>query len=103
MGYIILHKIDVEEKQARYYALTWRPAITGQGWAVERAWGSLDSSRRQYKTAVIEDYDAVVSLVRRHLQRRFQHDYSVSETDEAGQALLERIETSYGECNEAEN
>ena len=100
MSYIILHKVDIEEGQARYYALTWLPAITGDGWALERAWGRLCSPRRQRKAGIAEDHDAVLQEVTYHLRRRMRHDYRIADVDQGGQALLDLVTNNRGEKDE---
>lgn len=106
MGYIALHNADPERKRARYYALTWSLAITGDGWAVERAWGSLDSKRRQHKVDLVEDWAATLGFVKRHLRRRLQHGYTVKGTDRDGRSLLDQhftIEEDRGQDYETED
>ena len=103
MSYIILRKVDTEAGQARYYALTWLPAITGDGWALERAWGRLSSSRRQRKAGIAEDHDALLQEVSHHLRRRLQHDYSIFDTDHGGQAFLDLVTSIQGENDETTN
>jgi hypothetical protein len=88
MSYITLHNVDLKRKQARYYALIWSPALTGDGWAVERAWGPLHSKRRQQKTDFVEDQTAALDFVARHLRRRLQHGYEVKTADRKGQTLI---------------
>ena len=103
MSYIILHKVDPEEGEARYYALTWLPAITGDGWALERAWGRLSSSRRQRKAGIVEDHDAVLQEVTYHLRRRLQHHYSIADVDQGGQALFDLVTRNQGGNDETTN
>lgn len=80
MGYLVLHKIVREQNQARYYALTWQPALIG-GWAVERTWGRLSSPSRRQRTMVVEDLDTALAVVCRHARRRLQHNYHLVEGD----------------------
>ena len=82
MAYIVLHHIDSERERARYYALTWQPALTGD-WAVERQWGPLDSRRRQSTVNLVEDQDKALALVIRHLRRRLRHGYHLVTLDQA--------------------
>ena len=88
MSYLVLHKVDREEDQARYYALVWQPALTG-GWVVERTWGRLSSRRRQQKADLVADADLAQALAARHLRRRLQHGYQAVKGDRAGCLLAE--------------
>ena len=88
MSYLVLHKVAPDENQARYYALTWQPALTG-GWIVERAWGRLSSRSRQYKTDSAADVNDAMAVVRSHLRRRLRHGYKVIEGDRDADDILE--------------
>ena len=88
MGYIVLQNVDPEQRKARYYALTWSPAITGSGWAVERAWGPLHARRRQHRTTVVAGRAAALDLAAHHLRRRLRHGYALRGADRDGQALV---------------
>ena len=88
MSYLVLHKVDREEDQARYYALVWQPALTG-GWVVERTWGRLSSRRRQQKADLVADAEIAQALAARHLRRRLQHGYQAVKGDRAGCLLVE--------------
>lgn len=80
MGYLVLHKIVREQNQARYYALTWQPALTG-GWVIEREWGRLASRGRQQRMIAVEDLDAALAVVCRHARQRLQHNYLLVDGD----------------------
>ena len=96
MSYLVLHKVDREENQARYYALVcgvplplrWQPALTG-GWVVERTWGRLSSRRQQQKADLVADAGLAQALAARHLRRRLQHSYQAVKGDRAGCLLVE--------------
>lgn len=88
MSYLVLHKIDREERQARDYALVWQPALTG-GWVVERTWGRLSSQRRQKRSDLVADAELAEALAARHLRRRLQHGYRAITGDRAGCLLVE--------------
>ena len=79
-----------KQSGGRYYALTWSPAITGDGWVVERTWGPLYNHRRQRKTTFTGDQAAALDLVAHHLRRRFRHGYTVREATPQGRALAEQ-------------
>ncbi len=95
MAYIVLHHVDLERKRARYYALTWQPALTG-GWAVERMWGPLDSQRRQSTVNLVEDRDQARAFVIRHLRRRLQHGYHLVNLEQAEQ-VVQAVEDLVGD------
>jgi ribosomal protein L34 len=78
-----------EQVGGRYYALTWSPAITGDGWIVERTWGPLYHCRRQRKADFSSDQAAALDLVARHLRRRFRHGYTVRDATAAGRVLVD--------------
>jgi hypothetical protein len=98
MGYITLHNVNPKEKRARYYALTWSPVLTDNGWAVERAWGPLHSKRRQQKTDFVEDQASALNFVARHLCRRLQHGYAIKGADLDGQILVSQRIAVTREC-----
>jgi len=83
VSYLVLHKVDLEEHQARYYALVWQPALTG-GWVVERTWGRLSSRSRQQKAELVADAEGAEARAARHLRRRLQHGYRAVTGDRAG-------------------
>lgn len=90
MGYIVLHNDEPEKERARYYALTWSPAVAGHGWAVERAWGPLHAQRRQQKTTLVDDQAGAQTEVLGHLKRRLRHGYVVADAGGAGRELVDR-------------
>lgn len=90
MSFIVLHSVDQEKGRSRYYALTWQPSLVA-GWVVERAWGPLRSSRRQRRTAQVEDWEQAQGLVTRHLKKRLRHDYHLADSDPGGQALFDGV------------
>lgn len=97
MSYLVLHKVDLEEHQARYYALVWQPALTG-GWVVERTWGRLSSRSRQQKAELVVDAEHAQALAARHLRRRLQHGYRAVTGDHAGCLLATLKETGEGQA-----
>jgi hypothetical protein len=90
MGYAVLCSVNPEQGRARYYALTWQPALDS-GWVVERAWGPLRSSRRQRRTNHVEEREKAMVLVTRHLKRRLRHDYRLAAADADGRVLFDGV------------
>lgn len=97
MSYLVLHKVDLEECQARYYALVWQPALTG-GWVVERTWGRLSSRSRQQKAELAADVERAEEIAARHLRRRLQHGYRAVTGDRAGCLLATLKEPGEGQA-----
>jgi hypothetical protein len=79
-----------EQTGGRYYALTWSPAITGDGWVVERTWGPLYNHRRQRKATFTDNQAAALDFVAHHLRRRLRHGYTIRDATPAGHTLAER-------------
>ncbi len=68
--------VDPDRNRARFYALTWQPALWGGG-ALIRAWGRLPGPGRA-RVAFYPDRTAAQPEVERLIARRLRRGYTVA-------------------------
>ena len=76
-GRVRFVSVDPERNRARFYTLTWQPALWGGG-AVVRAWGRLGSPGRTL-THFYLDRASAQARVERLIRRRLRRGYRVIE------------------------
>ncbi|MDP9373570.1 MAG: WGR domain-containing protein [Chloroflexota bacterium] len=69
--------LDPAKNRARFYTLTWQPALWGGG-AVVRSWGRVGGSGRAL-TAFYPDRASAQASVERLIRRRLRRGYRVVE------------------------
>ena len=76
-GRVRLVSVDPERNRARFYTLTWQPALWGGG-AIVRTWGRLGGPGRAM-TAFYPDRASAQASVERLIRRRLRRGYRVVE------------------------
>ena len=76
-GRVRFVSVDPERNRARFYTLTWQPALWGGG-AIVRTWGRLGGPGRAM-TAFYPDRASAQASVERLIRRRLRRGYRVVE------------------------
>ena len=75
---VLLVKDDWQRNQHRFYCLTWRETLFGEG-SLVRAWGRRGTAMRREKVELYASPQEAWPQVRRLIHRRLRHGYRVIE------------------------